>query len=596
MARMTNRHPCRRLTATDLRLVCATESGSASKLVLADTLLGHSALRGRPPPFQKLVTDACFGAMPLNFKGTSFKLHELSLGGGSGHTPSLASSHHHHPHRQQQPRTPTAPTTVTTIATTPVTTTAVTCTCGDATTSAAADALVVGEAQPPPQQRTTAQPQKPDHILLTCLFGISLDVSPIAAAAATAAAAAASSSSDNWGHDGSAAAMHELKSTARRLMRSQYTIALLVPATCKRVRATVLRQIGVWETLLARAQALFVSLVKSRFEELVRATLDLHRPAPGDTVSSDDSQIAIKEFWTPYSMQTALAGIAAETLATVALVTALYTSTPDPAAITDSVRAVGEPALVLASRAVAYVLYQHHPDLLLLGGGGGSASTAATEAMVAAVRIIVVGAPGTVGSGEPTGCAWIIALLLDPSLMPTTASPLSNELPRLVPLQTDRFSPYLPMQVLMPGGGSTPLTPSASSSESVSDDDWTAMAALVAGQHSPAGAISSVATDTDAGTARVPDQVVVVDIANGSIETVDHHHSDTSTTNSAPVPAYLLSAMAAAVHAVYLALLYHPPALWRARIEAARADIAVQVAEAAVLEVAAAALAVGLDG
>ncbi|KNE61708.1 hypothetical protein AMAG_06510 [Allomyces macrogynus ATCC 38327] len=315
------------LDARAVRVLVCQETPTKARVPLLDSHVAdhtapnhpHHAKRRLTSPALDLLAPMMFGAMPLSHKGKSFKLHPIRLAGASSATPSSTST-------AAAALASTPPST-----SSPITPGSASATHTDA--AHAADALLftclfavslhdiesyllhaaqtngtdprtsvqTWHAAPAP----TSTPRPPVAVtaaLSRDVLSTSLTHSTTVPPAHTRSLSSASTSTTSSASDASdpstnarvaaplgsrtptstsaptpsaaaaaAAALDQRKLAARRLARSTYAVAVVVPAECPAVRDFMIRHFTVWESLLDELQALVGAAIRECFSEAVRA-------------------------------------------------------------------------------------------------------------------------------------------------------------------------------------------------------------------------------------------------------------------------------------------------------------------------------------
>ncbi|KAJ3364108.1 hypothetical protein GGF31_000603 [Allomyces arbusculus] len=310
--------------ARAVRVLVCQETPTKARVPLLDSHVAdhtapghphHHAKRRLTSPALDLLAPMMFGAMPLSHKGKSFKLHPIRLASGSSTTPSSSS-------------------TAAALTTTPNSSIAPGSACATHAADAhAADALLftclfavslhdiesyllhaaqangtdprtsvqTWHATPSPAS-TPRPPVAVTAALSRDVLSTSLTHSTTVPPAHTRSLSSASTSTTSSASDASdppanariaaplasrtptstsaptpsaaaaaAAALDQRKLAARRLARSTYAVAMVVPAECPAVRDFLIRHFTVWESLLDELQALVGAAIRECFSEAVRA-------------------------------------------------------------------------------------------------------------------------------------------------------------------------------------------------------------------------------------------------------------------------------------------------------------------------------------
>ncbi|KNE70689.1 hypothetical protein AMAG_15446 [Allomyces macrogynus ATCC 38327] len=314
------------VNARAVRVLVCQETPTKARVPLLDSHVAdhtapnhpHHAKRRLTSPALDLLAPMMFGAMPLSHKGKSFKLHPIRLAGASSTTSSSSST-------AAAPLATTPPNTSSSIAPGTATST-------HAVDAHAADALLftclfavslhdiesyllhatqangndprtsvqTWHAAPAP----TSTPRPPVAVtaaLSRDVLSTSLTHSTTVPPAHTRSLSSASTSTTSSASDASdppanarlmttlpsrtptstsaptpsaaaaaAAALDQRKLAARRLARSTYAVAVVVPAECPAVRDFMIRHFTVWESLLDELQALVGAAIRECFSEAVR--------------------------------------------------------------------------------------------------------------------------------------------------------------------------------------------------------------------------------------------------------------------------------------------------------------------------------------
>ncbi|KAJ3364135.1 hypothetical protein GGF32_002515 [Allomyces javanicus] len=319
------------LDARAVRVLVCQETPTKARVPLLDSHVAdhtapnhpHHAKRRLTSPALDLLAPMMFGAMPLSHKGKSFKLHPIRLAGASSATPSSACAAAAAALASTPPNTSSAITPGSASAThadAAHAADALLFTCLFAVSLHDIESYLLHAAQangtdPRTSVQTwhaapapTSTPRPPVAVtaalsrdVLSTSLTHSTTVPPAhtrslssASTSTTSSASSASSASDPPANAriaaplasrtptstsaptpsaaaAAAAALDQRKLAARRLARSTYAVAVVVPAECPAVRDFMIRHFTVWESLLDELQALVGAAIRECFSEAVRA-------------------------------------------------------------------------------------------------------------------------------------------------------------------------------------------------------------------------------------------------------------------------------------------------------------------------------------